>query len=138
MTDNEIVKGLDHCSSSGECKDCPANPRVGNFGYCTGLLMKAALDLINRQKEYMFSLIREIKTLRTFYGLQTEEQVKEIMSETYTVTAQIKAEAIKEFAERLKSKLDISVCGYSTGEVVSNVEDSIDNLAKEMTEETTC
>ena len=39
---------------------------------------------------------------------------------------------VKEFAERLKAKLDISVCGYSTEEVVSDVEDTIDYLVKEM------
>lgn len=45
-----------------------------------------------------------------------------------------KTEAIKEFAERLKEELDISVCGYSSEEVTYQVEDTIDNLVKKMTE----
>jgi hypothetical protein len=50
--------------------------------------------------------------------------------------SETKTEAIKEFAERLKCKLDISACGYSTEEIVSDVEDTIDNLVKEMENET--
>jgi hypothetical protein len=44
----------------------------------------------------------------------------------------VKSEARKKFAERLKGKLDISACGYSTEEIVSDIEDTIDNLLKEM------
>ena len=46
----------------------------------------------------------------------------------------IKAEAIKEFAEKLKAGLDIWVCGYDSEEVRSSVEDDIDNLVAKMTE----
>ena len=42
------------------------------------------------------------------------------------------SEVIEDFAERLKNKLDISVCGYSSEEVTSDVENTIDDLVEEM------
>lgn len=50
MTDNEIIKALEICANDGDCKECKINPHHGNYGYCTSLAIKAALDLINRQK----------------------------------------------------------------------------------------
>lgn len=60
MTDNEIIKALEHCSDNGECKDCPANPHIGNCGCCMNGLMKRAHDLINRQKAEIAELEAEI------------------------------------------------------------------------------
>ena len=48
MTDEQIVKALEYCSSSdlGQCKDCPFYEQCEN----DELLAKYTLDLINRQK----------------------------------------------------------------------------------------
>lgn len=51
MTDNEIIKALEICANNGDCKECAINPHHGNYGYCTSLAIKAALDLIKRQQE---------------------------------------------------------------------------------------
>lgn len=61
MTDNDIVKALECCTKGLECKNCPANPHKGNYGYCTGLLLKGTLDLINRQKDEIERLNDKIK-----------------------------------------------------------------------------
>lgn len=113
MTDNDIIKGLEHCSSNGECKDCPANPRVGNCGHCMNGLMKATLDLINRQKAEI-------------------ESMKECERILICQLAEEREKAIKEFAERLKTELY-----YLFDELIPSIAaDRINSLVKEMTEET--
>ena len=47
----QIVKGLEICANGGDCKECPINPRKGNYGYCTSLAIKNALALINQLDE---------------------------------------------------------------------------------------
>ena len=47
MTDNEIIKALERCSSQGDCDKCPAYKPSSE---CIAILQKNALDLINRQK----------------------------------------------------------------------------------------
>ncbi len=46
MTDNEIIKALEHCER-GYCYRCPANKFGGG---CTDKAKRLAIDLINRQK----------------------------------------------------------------------------------------
>ena len=43
-------------------------------------------------------------------------------------------ETAEKFVEMLKESLDISVEGYSTSEVMSEIEDKIDEICKEITE----
>ena len=113
MTDNEIVKALECCGRNSiagwlnECKNCPLHDRTT----CIPELMYNAKDLINRQKE-------EIERLR--YNL------KAVLDERAD-----HSEAIKEFAERLKScqYTQSDICGYQS--TVIDVE-SIDNLLKEL------
>lgn len=120
LTDNDIVKALEHCKNNGDCKDCVLNPHVGNYGYCTSIAIEAALDLINRQKAEI-------------------EMWKDIAKRETGYVGIARAEAIKEFAERLKKRVrkyteyddggwDMTVYSVEVGE--------IDNLVKEMTEET--
>jgi hypothetical protein len=107
MTDKKTVKALECCTGC-DCKHCPYydGDTDNDAAHCKDSLIMDALNLVNFQKRGIFSLIQKINTLLTFYGLQTEEQVKQIMSETRTVTAKIRAKAIKEFAERLKENID--------------------------------
>lgn len=110
MTDNEIVKALECCANELGCKNCPENPHKGNYGFCTDPLIKGAFNLINRQKA-------EIERLKGWQDL--------LKAEKHSL---IKAEAIKEFAERLKkystysSDLSMLVIHYWR----------IDDLVKEM------
>ena len=112
MTDNEIIKALECCSVHPmKCKKCPYE---GNE-CCTNAHRKDALDLINRQKA-------EIERLKGYNeNLQTANVAlsNEILD--------IKAEAIKEFAERLAEKY-ACLYGYRDG----LLEGEIDDLVKEM------
>jgi hypothetical protein len=104
MTDNEIIKALECCANNGDCKECAINPHKGNYGYCTSLAIKAALDLINHQKAEIERLKNNLfckvvideETMRNITNEKVQEFELDIKS--------IKAEAIKEFAERLKTE----------------------------------
>ena len=103
MTDEQIIKALECCATDDgdDCFQCP----YGNIVYkpgdggCVNRCRKEALDLINRQKA------------------EVENEIKEI-----------KSEAIKEFAEKLKKRFYLCA-----GRCVVDVY-HIDNLVKEMTE----
>lgn len=104
MTDTEIINALECCKNPiPMCDDCP----VGSGEMCFDFLKDYALDLINRQKA-------EIDRFADIGKMYSE----------------VRAEAIKDFAERLKLYLFIERGGIST---VSGKD--IDNLVKEMTEE---
>ena len=95
MTDNEIIKALECCCEDGDgCTGCPRlNAEFGaTITSCSAGLATNALSLINRQKA-------EIKRLTRMYLTLCESLDK---AENQISTAQ--AEAIKEFAERLKEK----------------------------------
>lgn len=46
MTDNEIIKGLEHCGIEANCKGCPYH----DISFCQDEVDKDALDLIKRQQ----------------------------------------------------------------------------------------
>ena len=153
MTDNEIIKALEHNAS--KCRLYEDSERMG--------LYKSALDLINRLQNSNNALLRladsknaEIERFKNAYKqcawerdtFQAEvDGLREHLSipngeedeDWYTMPQlktpeEIKAEAIKEFAERLKSKMIIthkSKEGYCVYEFDDEL---IDNLVKEMTE----
>lgn len=110
--DEEIIKALEYCTSPKVTEECPRQPKgvTCNDG-CEFLLMKDALDLINRQQA-------EIERLRT------------MNSELNIGIKKLKEFAAKEFAERL-NKHSVYVDDYDCFMVSA---ESIDNLVKEMTE----
>ena len=123
MTDNEIIKALE-CCMKDDCENCPyfAN---GLFE-CGEHFNEDVLDLINRQKA-------EIERLKAECGNQSAlwskhyENIFETAKETVKAEA-VKAEAVKEFAERLK---EMSEHFWEEKENFVS-EDDIDNLVKEM------
>lgn len=141
MTDNEIIKALEHCTSSTTSEACNGCPLFSTT-VCTEMengLMIYALNLINRQK----ADIEEWKTTaEKWYGEYhtTKEELKKskmyensahkLAEEYIAKNHTIKAETIKEFAERLAVKY-ADLYGYRDG----LLECEIDNLVKEMTEE---
>lgn len=146
MTDNEIIKALECPASEVDvlCAECPY--RTHNGLTCHSALAKDAIDLINRQKaelqkakaelkettekfncqQYVYAdlsdIIKdknaEIEKLQTDYSSMQSTLAKMSMG-----VAEAKAEAIKEFAERLKPMLGFG--RYTSYE-------DIDNLVKEM------
>lgn len=61
MTDNEIIKALDHCKNGTNCRCCPYFKCSAR---CVNDAMGDALDLINRQKEEIAELKSKCDSLR--------------------------------------------------------------------------
>ena len=151
MTDNEIIKALE-CWLKWDCNGCPFGSDNGD---CDGKCVSGTLSLINRQKAELDDLKRDDlprckDALRRAneIGMALEKENQELRAEIERLQADltrvcaerdarictnnfIRAEAIKEFAERLKEKLveeNYDDCQFF--KVVG--ESDIDNLVKEM------
>ena len=131
MIDNEIIKALECClkgCNAEGCDDCPLYEKVED---CEIEIPIIALDLINRQKAEIERL-KEVNAglaLGLLYNVVNNDPVlrKEI-------TAVAKSEAIREFAEKMKSTLSRLEANLSNS-AYKYVPLVIDNLVKEMTEE---
>lgn len=91
MTDNDIIKALEYCSKQGitsECERCKVKKG------CRAELIAKALDLIKRQKA-------EIERLQKECGNQSTLWSKHFESIFETAKETIKAEAVREFAEKI-------------------------------------
>jgi hypothetical protein len=127
MTDNEIVKALECCIKSSHFLECFENecPCISEQGCKVGkeTLYPYALDLINRQKAEIERLKEQLNSKYKWENM-LGKKIKEV-----------KAEAIKEFAERLKEKkfeLDDQNEDIFYAVEVSDIE----NLVKEMVGDT--
>ena len=132
FTDEEAVEGLS-AYVHYKCENCT----VKDLGICCNSCFIACVaqvgDLANRQKAEIERLTMKLTSrtdentiLRRYFGIKTDEQVSRIIANYKGVIQTTKSEAIKEFAERLKSHLII----YT----YINLNDAIDTLVKEMTE----
>lgn len=126
MSDNEIIKALE-CCRDNNCHECPIKG-------CTDNIFGEALDLINRQK----AEIKQLETIERFAAKTIEKQsaeneklrnafMGECMLSACSREKEIKDEAIKEFAEKLRN------CFCVSGEYL-DIMSIIDNLLKEMKE----
>lgn len=138
MTDNDVIKALECCGKSDECDgaNCPYyNVPYSDKKTCEGMVMYDALDLINRQKAEIERLEEEHnKNFEKWKILdeRTKERYKELYQEAKAI---VRAEAIKEFAERLKRQvITVPLCQYEEYGYKA-VHYEIDDLVKEMTEE---
>ena len=139
MTDNEIIKALDCCSNRHktchDCVFCEDNDLVSDIGNCVRRLKIQALDLINRQKAEIENLNIELSAMRgAAYSYKAEAERLSVLAKLGNMRANdyramrdkcktAKAEAYKEFAERLKE--NAFPLRFAT-----NTE--IDNLLKEL------
>ena len=116
FTDEEIVRNYEWCigCTSDRCRECTMDEQ----GFCEEELQDLVLDLINRQKE-------TIETLRKCVE-QHHIIRKDSKSPLSLLTEEIRAEAYKEFAEKLKKEA-LSDRGYDILQ-----QGTIDNLLKEM------
>ena len=146
MTDNDIIKALECCANCESCDyettDCP----LGKEMECRSLLAEFALVLINRQKaeierlkqdRYLVKENGDIELLpRTEFKarIQVEDMVvcASSLGEWLEFCDTLKAEAIKEFANRLSSSFSLSAGIFTLG----TVHYKIDNLVKEMVGDT--
>lgn len=135
MTDNEIMKALECCRAETVlCPQCP----LKDVGYtCEDKLTGYAFDLVNHQKAEINTLESERNNYKEWY-LSLANEVNQYPCKTVVgnnsekdydnLIASIKAEAIKDFAERLKEKFGIYDC------IVTVNNEDVYNLVKEMTE----
>ena len=118
MTDEQIVEALKYCSK-GEtiCFMCPLYNKTD---HCVDMLAKNALDLINRQQ----AEIERLEKIR-----KADNNLITSLNKCYETA---KAEAYKEFTEKLKEKCYEDF--QETYEMLSPyvTDDDIDNLLKEM------
>lgn len=151
-TDEEVIKALDHCRNGergSKCSKCE---------YATGCkhwLIGLALDLINRQKAEISALTSAVdNSTKVFLNLHDEYKVQKEMIERLTKAIEVqeimlenhdrkikatKVEAIKEFAEKLKS-IYINDKRYdrpNAHTMIIKLFANIDDLVKEFTEEKT-
>ena len=103
MTDNEIIKTLECCTTKGvKCSDCPAFKKVDRSD-CKKYF-RGAIDLINRQQAEIERYERENNSKFDKWKL-LDDRTKQRYAELYEeAKSAVKSEAIKEFAERLKEE----------------------------------
>ena len=143
MTDDEIIKALECCNSGRlkyPCEICPLR-----MDDCEYILPKRALDIINQQKAEIERLKQENKEYcedNRITAYQINKRDKEIralhnqLNGLNFMDKQIKSEAIKEFADRLKDSADKTrIKIMETEKVVFYMDEfKLDKLIKEMTE----
>lgn len=132
LTDEDVVEGLERCISTTTdkaCAGCPFNKQ----NLCDKdqwALERYALDLINRQK----SEIERLKSANDEKFRQWDmlaEKTKTHYANLYNEAKdKLKAEAYKEFAERLKQSTVMAVMGNKIYAVATSK--GVDNLLKEM------
>ena len=139
MTDNEIIKALE-CCGNGLCANCPRLNTPEHILHCKELLMCEAIDLINRKKAEIKRLNGVIKNFKATKERQKAEieseislrqQWQEKCNELLEERQHIKAEAIKQFAEKVKEHM----CSYDLDNYHyfrAIEEDAFDDLVKEM------
>ena len=125
MTDNEIVKALEYCFTNDwnrtKCDKCKFYTGTTQ---CVEDLKSASIYLIRRQQAEIERLKCEMDCA---YTAQMEVSNK--------LETQIRAEAVREFAERLKEKSFKTIRNYGLTKDVVEVCD-IDSLVKEMVGDT--
>lgn len=128
FTDEEILKALEEEIHLAEYVDSD---------YCSNTevsLLKSTLDLINRQKsdiERLKSCVKSEDEVREIAKRTMEPLVKEITREQIDIAVKLaKAEAYKEFAERLENEINCRTTFSRQQD--KNVIHIIHNLLKEM------
>lgn len=134
MTDNEIIKILEN-EADFDCGMCCNNGENCLGEECASFISRAALDLINRQKEKIERLQKTQYDIDNFARDLCKERVlkgKAIadFEDLQEYIRKEKSEAIREFAERLKEETGTIFC--ETGFEYNDTITAINTLVKEM------
>ena len=130
-----LIKALE-CCKKDDCDNCS-----NDFGNCYANLAGYALELINRYEAEIANLGIELKAMRgaaNSYKAEVERLTVNMnafglgMKREAERADTARAEAIKEFAERVKDIIDEPL--QIEGRIIDRMLDKIDNLVKEMTE----
>ena len=145
MTDNEIIKAL-QCCIDCKCKECPCYKSIDGEMHCTEIDEEEIVRLINRlqaeneENENIIRLadkaietanaeIERMKNQKCLYAFDGEfEDCIKAGCFYRKKEDEVKSEAIKEFAEKLKNCFAIS-------RDYLDIINIIENLVEEMTEE---
>lgn len=122
FTDEEIIRNYEWCigCTSDRCRECTMDEE----GFCEEELQDLVLDLINRQK----AEIEKLKGSTIVSNIMESQKIKR----------EAKAEAYKEFAEKIKKSIKENVdeaWHRDDGNGIYDAEyvlDDVDNLLKEM------
>lgn len=98
MTDNEIIKAVDKCLRADDCHtiECPFFDGNEDSWDCKLVALNFVFDLIKRQK----AEIEELTKL-----LRSRHRVIELLeSRIISLPDEVRAESVKEFAEKLKER----------------------------------
>lgn len=130
MTDNEIIKAMQCVIGNGvSCSECEYQKALP-FPSCRRMCAENALDLINRQKTEIEELRERISYLEKSIDCSRKEYNRLLQK-----LQQAKSEAIKEFAERLKSiSIGLEIGNDKKFKMMAVSTIAIDKIAKEMTE----
>ena len=110
LTDSEIVKALECCVNEKTCKNCAYNGRP-----CMTPLKRDALNLINRKDKEINRLQARVELLDTELGIKEleysmlERERAEDIGKFAEELKTIKAEAYKEFADKIYEKVDFYI-----------------------------
>ena len=143
MTDDEIIKALECCDFT-DIKACEECPFYRTFD-CSFVIIDKTLDLVNRQNAEIERLKQENKEYcedNRIIAYQRNQRDKEIralhnqLNGLNFMDKQIKSEAVKGFADRLKDSADKTrIKIMETEKVVFYMDEfKLDNLVKEMAE----
>ena len=143
LTDNEIIKAWKCCVINQGCKGCPYKKYwKASSSQCLDMRLKDTFELINRQKAEIEEYEKVVgklgrkdgKVVCVLKGKETEYIPTSIANVHQKLAiSKAKAEAIKEFAERLKAKEAIHFCKCGEPFVYTDLfNGEIYNLVKEM------
>ena len=143
MTDDEIIKALECCDFTDikACEECP----LYNTFDCSFVIIDKTLDLVNRQKAEIDRLNQENKEysednrIIAYHTNQRDKEIRALHNQLNGLNfmdKQIKSEAVKQFAEKLKDSADKTrIKSMETEKVVFYMDEfKLDNLVKEMAE----
>lgn len=124
FTDEEIKSSLEVIATTRNCNECKIRNCKWGTCNCSQITANAALDLINRQK----TEIEKLKGSTIVSNIMESQKIKR----------EAKAEAYKEFAEKIKKSIKENVdeaWHRDDGNGIYDAEyvlDDVDNLLKEM------
>ena len=127
MTDNEIIKALEICSTTGsKCTDCPAFVKVDRSN--CNKAFKGAVAIINRQKEELTKNEKIIKAADDLIDCQKKE-IERLLQKLQ----QPQSEAVKEFADLVVKNIRENVTPIPQQRYLVNMcIQVIENIKKEM------
>ena len=125
----EVIKSLECCGCVGiplhDCKSCHYNA----VEYCRHKMAQDCLALIKELAEENEKLNERLdREAKCQYDLATK--IVDLRDDIKYV----KADTVQKMQTLFKERLDISVCEYSTEEVVDDVLETLDRVAEEILE----